>query len=54
MKLNENNEEKQKKLPSYQRKNPRSAEQEQLKRQEKNAARPKQTFVEGIGWVRGI
>lgn len=41
-----------KKLPAYQRKNPRSAELEQRRRQEKNSTRPKQMFVPGEGWVR--
>jgi hypothetical protein len=37
---------------SYERKNERSAEQQQEDRHKKNAARPKQTFVVGQGWVR--
>lgn len=41
-----------KKLPAYQRKNPRSAELAAEARHKKNAARPKQTFVVGQGWVR--
>ena len=34
------------------RKNPKSAEAYRLSRHAKNADRPKQTFVQGLGWVR--
>jgi hypothetical protein len=36
----------------YERKNERSGEQQQKERHERNAKRPKQTFVAGEGWVR--
>lgn len=36
----------------WERKNESSAEQQQQERHEKNAKRPKQTFVVGQGWVR--
>jgi hypothetical protein len=36
----------------YERKNPHMAEQQQEARKAKNAARPKQTWVDGEGWIR--
>jgi hypothetical protein len=36
----------------YERKNERSAEQQQEERHAKNAKRPKQVYVAGEGWVR--
>lgn len=43
--------EKQKK-PAYQRKNPRAAEEFAERKRAKNAARPKQEYVPGVGMVR--
>ena len=42
---------KQKKRP-YERKNESSAEQQAEQRKMKNAERPKQSYVDGKGWVR--
>lgn len=41
-----------KRKPRRQHKNPKSAELYAKQRKERNAARGKQVFVEGIGWVR--